>query len=313
MPARWWRLPSRPPACSPSKAASPARVEKRPAPLVRSGQRLQACAYRFAGTGGASESLRQTGLWRADAHTAMCPRASHLFRQSGMHRTRPAHARCQVGLQPTAAQGMNLSRIVNESAIVVNGFVARLALSGRCTPGDYVPRILVIDDDDLVRTAVQQMLENKGFDVVVAAQGEHALRILDDGNFDAIVVDIFMPDMDGLETIRAFRERSPEIAIVAMSGTKLRGDGRRAGFPAHGHQARRQCQPAQAVPVARSRCHDRVVPRVAARVRGTVTNQRIAALLMPANIETANRAPPPITSAAEPATPFVHRFRRAAT
>jgi CheY-like chemotaxis protein len=84
-----------------------------------------------------------------------------------------------------------------------------------------VPRILVIDDDDLVRTAVQQMLENKGFDVVVAAQGQHALRILDDGNFDAIVVDIFMPDMDGLETIRAFRERSPEIAIVAMSGTKF--------------------------------------------------------------------------------------------
>ena len=84
-----------------------------------------------------------------------------------------------------------------------------------------MPRILVIDDDDLVRTAVQQMLENKGFDVVVAAQGQHALRILDNGNFDAIVVDIFMPDMDGLETIRAFRERSPEIAIVAMSGTKF--------------------------------------------------------------------------------------------
>ena len=84
-----------------------------------------------------------------------------------------------------------------------------------------MPRILVIDDDDLVRTAVQQILENKGFDVVVAAQGQHALRILDDGNFDAIVVDIFMPDMDGLETIRAFRERSPEIAIVAMSGTKF--------------------------------------------------------------------------------------------
>jgi two-component system, response regulator, stage 0 sporulation protein F len=84
-----------------------------------------------------------------------------------------------------------------------------------------VPRILVIDDDDLVRTAVQQMLENKGFDVVVAARGQTALRILDDGHFDAIVVDIFMPDMDGLETIRAFRERSPEIAIVAMSGTKF--------------------------------------------------------------------------------------------
>jgi CheY-like chemotaxis protein len=84
-----------------------------------------------------------------------------------------------------------------------------------------VPRILVIDDDDLVRTAVQQMLENRGFEVVVTSQGQHAVRILDDGRFDAIVVDIFMPGMDGLETIRALRERSPEVAIVAMSGTKF--------------------------------------------------------------------------------------------
>jgi CheY-like chemotaxis protein len=87
--------------------------------------------------------------------------------------------------------------------------------------GSYVPRILVIDDDDLVRATVQQMLETKGFDVVVSAQAQQALRILDDGGFDVVIVDIFMPEMDGLETIRAFRERSPEIAIVAMSGTKF--------------------------------------------------------------------------------------------
>jgi CheY-like chemotaxis protein len=84
-----------------------------------------------------------------------------------------------------------------------------------------VPRILVIDDDDLVRRTIQQMLESKGFEVVVAAQTQHALRILDEGRIDAILVDIFMPEMDGLESIRAFRERAPKIAIVAMSGTKF--------------------------------------------------------------------------------------------
>jgi CheY-like chemotaxis protein len=84
-----------------------------------------------------------------------------------------------------------------------------------------VRRILVIDDDDLVRTTVRHMLETKGFEVVIASDGQHALRMLDDKRFDAILVDIFMPGMDGLETIRAFRQRSPDIAIIAMSGTKF--------------------------------------------------------------------------------------------
>jgi CheY-like chemotaxis protein len=84
-----------------------------------------------------------------------------------------------------------------------------------------VRRILVIDDDDLVRTTLRHMLETRGFDVVIASDGQHALRVLDDERVDVILVDIFMPGMDGLETIRAFRQRTPEIAIVAMSGTKF--------------------------------------------------------------------------------------------
>jgi CheY-like chemotaxis protein len=84
-----------------------------------------------------------------------------------------------------------------------------------------VRRILVIDDDDLVRATIRQMLETKGFDVVMASDGQRALRVLDDERIDVILVDIFMPGMDGLETIRAFRQRTPEIAIVAMSGTKF--------------------------------------------------------------------------------------------
>jgi two-component system, response regulator, stage 0 sporulation protein F len=83
-----------------------------------------------------------------------------------------------------------------------------------------VLRILVIDDDDLVRNSVQTILENAGFEVVAAANGAQATRRLDD-RIDAIIVDIFMPGMDGLETIRKFREELPGVPIIALSGAKF--------------------------------------------------------------------------------------------
>ena len=79
-------------------------------------------------------------------------------------------------------------------------------------------RILVVDDDPLVCRAIEVYLARHQFDVVVADGGEAGLAALDDGGFDVMVVDIFMPHMRGFESIRIFHERAPTVPLIAMSG-----------------------------------------------------------------------------------------------
>jgi CheY-like chemotaxis protein len=86
-----------------------------------------------------------------------------------------------------------------------------------------VPRILVIDDDQAVRITAKLVLEAGGFDVAIADSGMAGLRTAETDAVDLVVVDIFMPGMDGLETIRALRQRDPEVPIIAMSGSITQG------------------------------------------------------------------------------------------
>jgi CheY-like chemotaxis protein len=83
-------------------------------------------------------------------------------------------------------------------------------------------RILVIDDDRSVRTAIKTLLEHEGFEVVAAEDGRAGLDALETTAFDLVIVDIFMPGMDGLETITAFHRRAPLVPIIAMSGFMFR-------------------------------------------------------------------------------------------
>jgi DNA-binding response OmpR family regulator len=83
-------------------------------------------------------------------------------------------------------------------------------------------RILVIDDDTSVRVAIKTLLEHEGFEVVAAEDGRAGLEALESTPFDLVVVDIFMPGMDGLETITALHRRVPGVPIIAMSGFMFR-------------------------------------------------------------------------------------------
>jgi CheY-like chemotaxis protein len=79
-------------------------------------------------------------------------------------------------------------------------------------------RILVIDDDDLMRAFVVTLLEKRHYSVAAASNGLAGVALATDSDFDLVITDIVMPDMEGLETIKHIRRHKPEVKILAVSG-----------------------------------------------------------------------------------------------
>jgi len=78
--------------------------------------------------------------------------------------------------------------------------------------------ILCIDDEDQVRMLFQIALEGAGYRVLTAESGQDGLRLLQQQEVDLVLVDIFMPSMDGLEVIRLLHKTRPACKIIAISG-----------------------------------------------------------------------------------------------
>ena len=78
--------------------------------------------------------------------------------------------------------------------------------------------ILLIDDEAEVRMLFQIVLEGAGYHVLTAESGPDGLRLLQHKEVDLILVDIFMPEMDGLEIIQLLHKSRPACKIIAMSG-----------------------------------------------------------------------------------------------
>jgi DNA-binding NtrC family response regulator len=85
-------------------------------------------------------------------------------------------------------------------------------------PSDPPRTILVIDDEEKMRDLLSRMLQRAGFSAVTAANGRDALERFRDGHIDAVVTDMVMPEMDGIEVIRAFLAERPGLPIIAVSG-----------------------------------------------------------------------------------------------
>lgn len=79
-------------------------------------------------------------------------------------------------------------------------------------------RALIIDDDPVTRAVAGEVLAAAGWQVFEAADGREALAWLADAPADLALVDVLMPNMDGLEAIPEIRRRWPELRIIAMSG-----------------------------------------------------------------------------------------------
>ncbi|MGJ5182075.1 response regulator [Bradyrhizobium oligotrophicum] len=79
-------------------------------------------------------------------------------------------------------------------------------------------KILVVDDDPVMQLTVQRVLEQGGHVVALAGDGQKALTRFESESFDLVILDIFMPGMDGLETMRLILKRTPGVPIIMTSG-----------------------------------------------------------------------------------------------
>ena len=83
---------------------------------------------------------------------------------------------------------------------------------------ENIPTILVIDDDAQMRTTLTAMLDEEGYDVLTADNGNRALTLLKEVPVDLVITDILMPEKGGVETIIELTQAYPALPIIAMSG-----------------------------------------------------------------------------------------------
>ncbi|MFZ5453538.1 MAG: sigma-54-dependent transcriptional regulator [Thermodesulfobacteriota bacterium] len=83
---------------------------------------------------------------------------------------------------------------------------------------DLSANILVIDDDKVMRDACQQILTRQGYRVELSANARQGLALLEKVSFDAILLDLVMPDLDGLETLKKIRNIDPESEVIIITG-----------------------------------------------------------------------------------------------
>ena len=89
-------------------------------------------------------------------------------------------------------------------------------------------RVLVVDDDKSIRTLITTVLTRKGFSVEAAQNGDEAIKVSADREFDAIVLDLMMPKVDGFEVIEHLERTAPDrlrrnvIVLTAVANKELR-------------------------------------------------------------------------------------------
>jgi two-component system response regulator MprA len=92
-------------------------------------------------------------------------------------------------------------------------------------------QILVVDDDPSVRSSLQRALALEQYDVIEAADGERALELIGAQEPDAVILDVAMPRLDGLETCRRLRRDGSRVAVLMLTARESVGD-RVAGLDA---------------------------------------------------------------------------------
>lgn len=81
-----------------------------------------------------------------------------------------------------------------------------------------MPSVLVVDDEDQIRQLIRETLERAGYEVQEARDGRQGLERYRAKPTDLVIMDILMPDQDGLESIMTLRREFPAVRIIAITG-----------------------------------------------------------------------------------------------
>ncbi len=81
-----------------------------------------------------------------------------------------------------------------------------------------MPKVLIIDDEEDIRSVLKDMLGMSGYSVDTAENGKKAKELYDKTDYDVVITDIIMPEQDGFEVILDFRNKNQLDRIIAISG-----------------------------------------------------------------------------------------------
>ena len=86
-------------------------------------------------------------------------------------------------------------------------------------------KVLLVDDEEEFTEVLAARLRNRDLDVSTAANGLEALKLAEQTTFDAVVLDMRMPEMDGLETLQKLLEINPDLQVILLTGHGSLPDG----------------------------------------------------------------------------------------
>lgn len=110
------------------------------------------------------------------------------------------------------AAGMNTIKTKIDKLLAARECIQSQTQSGR------LDKLLIVDDEEGIRKLLEMFFKRKNIDVLTAASGEEALKIVKEQSLSAVLLDINMPGMDGLVTLKKMKELKPNLAVVMASG-----------------------------------------------------------------------------------------------
>jgi DNA-binding NtrC family response regulator len=78
--------------------------------------------------------------------------------------------------------------------------------------------ILVVDDEEALRTVLGSELESSGYEVSTAADGDEAISVIQNKKFDLVLLDIKMPNVDGFEVLKFIKKNFPKLKVIMLTG-----------------------------------------------------------------------------------------------